>query len=93
MYVGRARLNHPTALKRRYEATHGVAETKGAKPQKVAHEQEVERLKAAVEMRDREIDWPKTTARCSTSLPSRTRSLASFSKTLGWRGPGTSAPR
>jgi hypothetical protein len=55
----RARLNHPTAMKRRYEATHKVAETKGAKPQKVAHEQEVERLKADIEMRDREIDWLK----------------------------------
>jgi hypothetical protein len=58
----RARLNHPTALKRRYEATHKVVKTKGVapKPQKVAHEQEVERLKAAVEMRDREIEWLKT---------------------------------
>ena len=30
------------------------------KPQRVAHAQEVERPKAAVEMRDREIDWLKT---------------------------------
>jgi len=58
----RARLNHPTALKRRYEATHKVVKTKGVapKPQKVAHEQEVERLKGDIEMRDREIDWLKT---------------------------------
>jgi hypothetical protein len=57
----RARLNHPTALKRRYEVTHNVAETKGAAPpQKVVHEQEVERLKADIEMRDREIDWLKS---------------------------------
>ena len=53
---------HPTALKRRYDATHKVAETKGVapKPQRVAHEQEVEGLKADVEMRDREIEWLKT---------------------------------
>jgi hypothetical protein len=38
------------------EATHKVAEKKVSRPS--AHEQEVERLKAAVEMRDREIEWP-----------------------------------
>jgi hypothetical protein len=66
----RARLNHPTAMKRRYEATHKVADTKGAapKPQKVAQEREVERLKAAVEMRDREIEWLKTKAAEDGSL-------------------------
>jgi hypothetical protein len=57
----RARLNHPTALKRRYEVTHKVAEAKCVKPkpEKVAHEQEVARLKADIEMRDRQIDWLK----------------------------------
>lgn len=60
--ANRRSLNHPTALKRRYEATHRVAETKGAAPklQKVAHEQEVAHLKAAVEMRGREVEWLKT---------------------------------
>jgi hypothetical protein len=58
----RARLNHPTALKRRYEAARKVAEAKAGAPQpeKFAREQEVERLRADIEMRDREIDRPKT---------------------------------
>jgi hypothetical protein len=55
----RARLNHPTVTKRRFEATHKVAEAKGAALQRVAHEQEVVRLKADIAMREHEIEWLK----------------------------------
>jgi hypothetical protein len=75
---------------------HKVAEKKVSRPS--AHEQEVERLKAAVEMRDREIEWLKTKPAEDGSLfdiakTSLTRSLASFSNTSDWQGPETSATR
>jgi hypothetical protein len=52
-------------------------------------------LLAAIEMRDRQIDWPKSTPADDGSLfdiakTGLTRSLSSFSKTSDWHGPATS---
>jgi hypothetical protein len=60
----RARLNHPTAMKRRYEATHRdtavvKAKTEAATPEAFARAEEIGKLKDEIAMRDREIDFLK----------------------------------
>jgi hypothetical protein len=60
----RARLNHPTSMKRAYEAAHRdtAVITKRAKtPEALAHEEEVGKLKDEIAMRQREIDFLKAT--------------------------------
>ena len=61
----RAKLNHPTAMKRRYEAAHRdvavvAAKAKTKTDAEIARDEELDKLKGEIEMRNREIDFLKT---------------------------------
>jgi hypothetical protein len=68
----RGRLNHPTALRRRYEATHRSEAAEAAKPPKpsgtAALEIEIERMSKELAARDQEIEFLKAAPQTDGSL-------------------------